>query len=260
MILHSFARRKSKRDDRRGRSQPGRALSRSSCRRQEGGTERKPLPRDQGRRSRSARRRRCQRARGFSARIRRRCGLPGRRPIGRPIARQKSTAARLAPAKVGERPSASGRVGVASWIAGHDECDVHDASEAECSDGDRVAPTADRAVNQVKPTRPSRTGARTELRRSTGAASSSWLVGTRRWMKRTAPRLNDSAQWWQALAYMPMRKPGDPHEIDPIARYWASDQAGSVSGSTFVPDGGLLQSIAAHEKEDGRTGIYRALR
>jgi 3-oxoacyl-[acyl-carrier protein] reductase len=60
------------------------------------------------------------------------------------------------------------------------------------------------------------------------------------WLEDT-PGLGDpTPEVNQLVRYIPMRRPGTPGEVAPMALWIASDAAGYVTGQTFAVDGGLL--------------------
>ena len=59
----------------------------------------------------------------------------------------------------------------------------------------------------------------------------------------TASTINDPQQSEEALAKIPMGRPGDEQEIADLITFLASDKASYVTGSTFFADGGLMQKV-----------------
>jgi glucose 1-dehydrogenase len=55
--------------------------------------------------------------------------------------------------------------------------------------------------------------------------------------------LDDPAKKAAAIAPIPLARFGTPEEVAGLAVYIASDEAGYVTGSTFVMDGGLTQNV-----------------
>ena len=63
------------------------------------------------------------------------------------------------------------------------------------------------------------------------------------WMEDT-PGLGDlNPETNRVVRFIPMRRPGRPDEIGPLAVYLASDSAGYVTGRTIFVDGGLLAHL-----------------
>jgi glucose 1-dehydrogenase len=55
--------------------------------------------------------------------------------------------------------------------------------------------------------------------------------------------LDDPAKRAAAIAPIPLARFGTPEEVAGVAVYLASDEAGYVTGSTFIMDGGLTQNV-----------------
>lgn len=63
------------------------------------------------------------------------------------------------------------------------------------------------------------------------------------WME-DAPGLGDpNPETNRVVRFIPMRRPGRPDEIGPLAVYLASDSAGYITGRTIFVDGGLLAHL-----------------
>jgi glucose 1-dehydrogenase len=62
-------------------------------------------------------------------------------------------------------------------------------------------------------------------------------------MPMTVERRNDPVASQPELSHRSMPQPGEPHVIANVALLLASDQASSVSGSSYVADDGMLQGI-----------------
>jgi glucose 1-dehydrogenase len=59
----------------------------------------------------------------------------------------------------------------------------------------------------------------------------------------TVSTISDPQQSEEALAKIPMGRPGDEQEIADVITFLASDKASYVTGSTFFADGGLVQKV-----------------
>ena len=59
----------------------------------------------------------------------------------------------------------------------------------------------------------------------------------------TMSTINDPQQSEEALAKIPMGRPGEEQEIADLITFLASDKASYVTGSTFFADGGLMQKV-----------------
>jgi glucose 1-dehydrogenase len=59
----------------------------------------------------------------------------------------------------------------------------------------------------------------------------------------TVSTISDPQQSEEALAKIPMGRPGDEQEIADVITFLASDKASYVTGSTFFADGGLMQKV-----------------
>ena len=59
----------------------------------------------------------------------------------------------------------------------------------------------------------------------------------------TTSALLDPEESEDAMAKIPMGRPGEQQEIANVALFLASDEASYVSGSTFFADGGLMQKV-----------------
>lgn len=57
----------------------------------------------------------------------------------------------------------------------------------------------------------------------------------------TVPFMNDAPRYEEALAKIPMGRPGEAQEMAEVIVFLASDKASYVTGSTFFADGGLMQ-------------------
>jgi NAD(P)-dependent dehydrogenase (short-subunit alcohol dehydrogenase family) len=56
----------------------------------------------------------------------------------------------------------------------------------------------------------------------------------------TKPFMTDPKTFEKALRQIPLRRPGQPEDIGPMAVYLASDSSSYVTGQTFVIDGGRI--------------------
>ena len=59
----------------------------------------------------------------------------------------------------------------------------------------------------------------------------------------TTSTINDPQQSEEALAKIPMGRPGEAQEIADLIVFLASDKASYATGSTFFADGGLMQKV-----------------
>ena len=59
----------------------------------------------------------------------------------------------------------------------------------------------------------------------------------------TTPTIHDPQQSEEAIAKIPMGRPGEVQEIADLITFLASDKASYITGSTFFADGGLMQKV-----------------
>jgi 2-deoxy-D-gluconate 3-dehydrogenase len=63
------------------------------------------------------------------------------------------------------------------------------------------------------------------------------------WMEDTPGMGDPNPEANRLIRFIPMRRPGKPEEVGPLAVYLASDSAGYMTGRTIFVDGGLLAHL-----------------